>query len=182
MAPLPYNSTSVLKVQYTHDSFGEREMLFRAPTGVSANDITTSVVAFLGVVASVFWFDEVSTTGATWQAAGTDFSLPTTFPVLTGANTGALAGTDVPRFFSVNGRGIGTGRETKVGFYFVDTPVDDNYRYAYGELATVDTLLDAWQALCEDETVCTIGGDVIVPRQYANVGYNAYWQRRLRLG
>lgn len=180
MAPLPYNSTSILRVQYEHLDFGQREMVFRAADGVSSNAMAETTATFLETVAVNLWYEDVQTVGATWQAAGTDFSLPIFFPALVGERGATLGAANVPRFVSFNARGTTTGREYKVGSYFVDLAVDTNYRYTQGESAQIDAVLLAWNAYCLDVNTCTIGGDQMQRRLYANCGYNAYWQRKLR--
>lgn len=181
MAPLPYNSTSILRVQYSHLDYGEREMVFRAAAGVSSGAMTETVADLIEAFALNLWAEEVQTSSATWQEAGADFSLPIFFPVIAGQRAGAITPGSVPRFLSFNARGVTTGREYKVGSYFVDIAVDANYRYSAGESAQVDAMLTAWNAYCLDVNACTIGGDQMQRRLYANAGYNAYWQRKLRV-
>lgn len=180
MAPLPYNNTSILRVLYAHTDFGEREMLFRARPGVTSGDLVETVSDFIQVGIAPLWSSDVTVTGGTWQEAGADFSLPIAVPAIAGENGGVVTATNVPRFASVNGRGITTGREYKVGFYFGVFAIDTNYRYTLGENPQMDTLINAFGILSASLEVCTIGGDQMQRRTYANVGYNAYWQRKLR--
>jgi len=180
MAPLPYNSTAVLTVLYTHSIWGTRECKFRIPNTGDLADHVESIADFLNDGVAPIWADEVSTAGATLQAAGADFSLPYPFPTITGTNGVAVNQDIVPRFIAVNGRGIVSGRETKTGFYFTAVGVGVNYRYSEGELPAVDTLIGNYIVLCASGAVCTIGNDQIVVRPYANAGYNAYWQRKVR--
>lgn len=180
MAPLPYNSTAVLTVLYTHTVWGSREVKFRIPnTGDLASHVE-SIADFLNDGVAPIWADEVSTTGATLQAAGADFSLPYPFPTITGGNVTAINQDAVPRFVAVSGRGQVSGREVKAGFYFTALGVGTNYRFTEGESVQADTLIGNYIILCASGAVCTIGNDEIEVRRYANAGYNAYWQRKVR--
>lgn len=180
MAPLPYNSTAVLTVLYAHTLWGQREAKFRIPNVGDLGTHVEGIADFINDGVAPMWADEVSTIGATLQEAGENFSLPYPFPTITGGSGLPINQADVPRFLAVNGRGVATGRETKVGFYFTVVGVGINYRYTEGELPLTDGLISSWIVLTASGAVCTIGNDGIQPRPYANAGYNAYWQRKQR--
>lgn len=180
MAPLPYNSTNVLTLLYSHNQWGTREIKFRSPTSVSPASLIEDVYTFLEDGLEALWVDDVSVTGATYQEAGADFSLPITVPAFAGANGASIPIEEVPRFVAVSSRGVSTGRESKLGVYFCGLPGLNNYRFTGGENSLVDAFRLAYTALANSGTLCSIGGDAMVVRTYANAGYNAYWQRKLR--
>lgn len=180
MAPLPYNNTDVLKVQYSHTTYGQREAVFRMAEGYLIADFLEEVADFLETGVSPIWSDDVSTTGATFQAIGSDFSLPIPFPLIAGTSSSPVAAESVPRFAALSARGSTSGRESKLGFYFTSLGIAGNYRFTPGESTAADVLRGAYQGLAGGGGLVSIGGDTMTVRNYVNAGYNSYWQRKLR--
>lgn len=184
MAPLPENGTIRYWVRYRANGH-EHEALFRPSE--AAFDGQTQVNIFVARVASLFADiasllpPDFSFISARWSDAGSTISLPSNVPAgVTG--TGAAQPGEAPAFITFVGRSP-LGRRYRLHILGVTlSPADDpawlgDYRIQAGEsvqVAAAITNLNGWANLVAiDGTHPNMYG-------YANVGYNAYWQRAVR--
>jgi hypothetical protein len=184
MAPLPENNTPRYWVRY-RASGREHEMMFRwnealVEDASDRNAFVARVAALLADAAPLLPTD-FEVLSARWSNTGQNFSVPYSAPA-SPTGTGGLELAEAPAFITFVGR-TGTGRRWKLTILGVAlSPVAEagnytNYRVEAGENATVTTVignLAGWPEL--------VGIDGYKPDVYgyANLGYNAYWQREVR--
>lgn len=118
-------------------------------------------------------------TGARYALAGSNVTLPTPFaPTLTPAG-GTLVAALHPLFLAFQGRGLTTGRKAHLALYGLVYNTDPSYRFARGEDATVDDLLDFVQAAVAGVNI-GIAAEPVGWYSYMNTGFNSYYQRKAR--
>jgi hypothetical protein len=179
MAPLPENNTNRLFVDYEGD-FGTRQMQFRVNDGIAPAEAVTRVSIFLADSVAPYWFPAVSVTGMRWQAANALFSLPVGNPSVPGEGTGTQDPRDYPRFVSVGGRGITSGRRVRLTVFGIAVGVSNNYRLENAETPVVNAILAGLASLTTLGCWRTIANDNPVNYGYLNAGYNSYHQRKAR--
>lgn len=182
MAPLPVTNTGRYFVDYTANG-REHTVLFRysqgaGPVPPSAGHIT-SASNFLDAIAPKMPTD-FAIVGARYAAWMSTVSFPWLAPTLTVAGTYTPDASSAPAFISFIGRGS-TGRRSRVYLLGAglaphqETGVE-NYRVTVAEdadVAAAYTILDASVFVAIDNTTPTW-------YTYANLGYNAYWQKEMR--
>lgn len=175
MAPLPPNTTYRWFVDYRWQG-GQHVMQFRTPAPLSDSDVATEIRGFLLAIAPA-----LHTSWTTMQlrrsAAGSLLSFPVAMAAVVGTNTFSPTPLQYPRFISWVGRGP-TGRRTRITVYGAEPSVSDDFRLTAGENAAIQAGVDYLQHA--DRTFVTIGGDEPIWAEYANAGYNAYYQRQRR--
>lgn len=172
MAPLPPNSTARFKVFYTNIA-QQHVMDIRSADspvafGLNVDDLLNALSGML--LATVI--DEVQ-----FAASGSNvFNAVTTG--IEGLTYGTGAGTPNLRAAYVNfvGRSSG-GRRVRLAVFGVNNVTDD-YRFISGESAFIDNALLALNATA-NHFIC-IDGLAPIWKNYANSGFNAYWQRAVR--
>lgn len=121
---------------------------------------------------------------ASYIAAGTTISLPATAPV---AGPGSIAWNagDNPLNYSFVGRGV-TGQPASFHIYgaqlepsTASLTAAQDYRVLASEDADIASALTELNGIAG---LTTTDGAAVVWHQYANVGYNAYYQRKSRNG
>lgn len=180
MAPLPANNTGRVKVKYVAN--GKTHVI--APRYAGTGAPTSGFLEGLDdvfIAANPFMPNDWAFVEWGYQEAGAAITVP-----LGGAPT-AFAGTRVTKewdkaaYGDVVGRD-GLGRRVKLsllGWAYApdeDEPSGDGYRLYPSESVIVQPFLDAVQA----SEVVTITANTPVWKEYINIGYNAYWQRKLR--
>lgn len=175
LPPLPENNTDRAWLKYT--SLGvEHEMVFRFPASTPQADIATAC----GVVANALKA-YISTTdsfsGIRHQDAGSIVSFPISFTPVAGTGTGLDDGDDKPRYMSITGRSL-QGYRVKLTQFTGQVTDATGYRQARLAGNYADVFLDAIEAMAVQPRA--IDGNLVVWNQYANMGYNAYWQRKQR--
>lgn len=93
----------------------------------------------------------------------------------------AIAAQDYPRFVSLVGRDA-QGYRVRYYFYGInfDTLEPTDYRLTGEELPVWSSFMTDWLDAMEETGATTIAGFTPVMKSYANVGYNAYYQRKAR--
>jgi len=172
MAPLPPNSTPRYKVFYTNNDVQHVQQVrsHASPStfGTTMDSIWTTIGAQLyeTVIDDVQFcadgenvFNSVSTTltGNTYGSGSGSAGSPATFIGFPGRSS--------------------DGRKVELLFFGVKT-VGTDYRIIAGENVDVDATVELLQGLTT--FIVTIGDLAPVWKTYANAGYNAYWQRKLR--
>jgi len=184
MAPLPSESTARLYLDYTSVNI-EHTMLLRL-----AGD-ATDALDYANTYAAIFaqrMYPTDSFFRARFAADEAHFSLPLAFTAVSGAlPSGTTTWPQDPEsvFLSFVGRGLVTGRRSRVEFFtsIVTTTWPGDNRYNPGDAAPIDTLRANFAAAAEQggtHPLLTIGSDEITVYDYVNIASNAYWQRKQR--
>lgn len=177
MAPLPPNTTARLFIEYT--SVGkEHTAELRLPVGATTAD-AEAVYDLMAPAMAAGMASNDSVTGARFSAAGSNVSFPLGVAPDAG-NLDAVSDIDMrARFVSFTGRSV-DGRDVRFTFFTPYVVADPNgYRQitptglAAGILAVLTGL---------GASIRTISGLQPIWNTYANLGYNAYYQRRNRRG
>lgn len=188
LPPLPANNTVRGFMDYTSRGV-EHTLMFRLspvslPSHVAsvAARLATSMVNCMATTDSIF--------GVRYAAHLSDVTLPVTWATVSGALTSPAAFQEDPEsaFISVVGRGGTTGRKARISFFEAlsfSQPWPADNRYNPGDVAAFDTWFATFLTALRAsptlyETLVTIGNDVAVWYDYANVAKNAYWQREQR--
>jgi len=175
MAPLPHNNTDLVIVDYSQ---GPRNHSFevRVDTLSEIEAIETVIGAFLVAVGGLVGAAEI--TAVRGQAAGSNISLP--FPISSLVGTTFGVGTTnnetVPFFLNFVGRSTG-GRRVSLALFGKSGSLSD-YRLTSSE----ETEIAAAVAILNgsEGTFLAIDDLPAIWYPYANVGVNAYWQRKQR--
>lgn len=172
MAPLSPDNTPRFRVHYTtvgrQHTMEVRSSSSPAAVGTFLQNFFTTqgAVSFASVIDSV-----------DFAVSGSNVFNPVT----TGAEghtwgSGAGNTTSIPYFINYIGRSTGGRRLRMAVFGHAGAPID--YRYVAGENATVDNTIAVLVAA--GGLLTCIDGITPVWKTYANVGFNAYWQRNVR--
>lgn len=177
MAPLPVNTTNRLWVRKVGIS-GTHEIMFRGQAGSDQVDLAAAAEEFLNATKGLVYESDVWAS-ARYSAAGSDLSFPIGWAPIAGANGSAYDGRNQPFFVDWVGRG-NDGRRVRWSIQGAVPFNDSNYRAVQGENAAVDAGI---VALIAGVTIlATISGSPMFPYPYADVGWNAYQQRKRRRG
>lgn len=182
MAPLPANNTGRYFVDYTANG-RQHTVLFRYTQGAGpvppSAGFLTQVQNFLDAVAPLMPTD-FAIVGARYSAWLSNISLPWAAPTLSVAGAYTPDNSSAPGFLSFIGRGD-TGRRVRIymlGAGLVphqETGVE-NYRVTTAENADVSSAV----AILQSGNFTDIGNTTPAWYSYANLGYNAYWQKEMR--
>lgn len=178
MAPLPEDSTARLYLDYTAVG-DEHTVQVRYATLAEATAAAAIWQALLEANPAAFG-SNVTFTGARASAPGTNVSNPVPFDPVTFVGT-AVAANQAPRFLSWAGRTTG-GRRVRYYFYGfnIDNAVPNDFRLSGEENAVYAAFQDDLFSLLDETNAVAIDGLTPVMYNYANVGFNAYWQQEAR--
>lgn len=175
MAPLPDNLTDRYWLDY-EGVYGKHSLMARFPALTSGSEAEAAMIALADACAP-FLSTSTTITGLRRSDAGTDVSFPVDWVPVQGLNTTPTSQDQAPEFISFVGRSIDGVR---VRYYLIGAPhnPDPNYRILRSESELVDDFLN----VIENELYpfCTASGFIPVMNNYANLGYNAYFQRKRR--
>lgn len=177
MAPLPENNTDRIWLKYTANGV-EHEIIFRFPSVTPQADQVAAVHDFAVAAASLMHTSD-SFSSVRHQDSGSTVSFPLSFTPVSGTNTTTGEPNDNPHFLSVTGRSL-DGRRCKLGLYVPLLSDNNPYRVQRAAGNIADIMLDAVEAM--EPAPVSISGGAVIWNNYANTGYNAYWQRQERKG
>lgn len=180
MAPLPANSTGRVHIKYTANGKNHVVSPRYAGTGAPSVDFMEGLDGWL-IAANPFMPTDWAFIDWTYQEAGSNISVP-----LSGAPT-PFSGDRVPKEWDKAGYGDVVGRDTLgrrvkltlLGWAYAPDEVEaegDQYRL----YATEGSGFADYIAAVEASLIVTITANTPVWKQYINIGWNAYWQRKLR--
>lgn len=175
MAPESPDNTIRLWVKKTGVT-GEHETLFRFMPGTTQVEGAAAAAAVL-LAADGLVYTGDSWTSARWADAGSNISLPIAWTPIPGANGTTRDPQNDPFFLTFVGRST-AGRRVRwtiQGAVFMD---DDNYRVNAGDNAGVADTIEAIRD--NAPPITSIEATEILVYSYANVGFNAYFQRQAR--
>lgn len=178
MAPTPA-TTNIAYVDYS-GPMGVRTMQMRIGDGYDISSFMAVVDPVLDAVVPL-WYTSVSVIGVRFRAIGTTFSLPVaSIPSYVGTASGTLSPFNYPRFLSLSGRGQLSGAEVRLFVYGASFTSPDDYRLTAAENTLVANLRAAWGGQGALGNLVTEQNDLFAARNYANVGYNSYYERKAR--
>ena len=181
MTPLPVENTGRLVVHYTANA-ENHSVLFRfgTPVGPPPEAFYDRIDEFFQACQPLMPSDW-AISGADRYNSGSLVSVPDGYAWSAVTGTGTPQASEKPAFFSTIGRGT-SGRRARI--YMLGTalsPADEkstngDYRVYEGESVNVAAVIFAATQL----EVVTIFGDAVFWKDYVNLGYHSYWQKRVR--
>lgn len=184
MAPLPVNSTYRVWVEYTSGDLAH-DLLLRfdnSEIGPPGSEINSRLTAITNAMFACM-ADSDAVTGFRYANEGQDFSLPFGGPTGNGTQSGGTINPESRAgFYGAAARSVG-GRMSHYNFFTIISYVEATYRKDYNELsANLQDFLDALRLPIDVETapLVAIDGELMIFKEYLNIGQNAYWQRRQR--
>lgn len=175
MAPLPFNNTNVLFVDYSVSGF-THTLQCRFDGDDTGADAMTTVTAFWEALSPQMY--DMTVEGARVQLLGTDVSFDVVWSGATGYGDGGGEPFQSALFVDFIGRSPGGRRVRASTFGFKGYVPGDNYRAVPGENAQVDDVVELLQS--SGAAFLAIDGTVPVWKNYANTGINAYWRNKIR--
>jgi len=178
LSPINPNNTARLYLDYVAAT-KRHTLVIRYTTGIiaaAAADIWRQVL----LANEAAFGSNVEFDGARVSELGSNVTNPLPWDIVEFVGT-AVPTVDAPRFVSLVGRDP-QGYRVRYYFYGVnfDTLEPADYRLTGEELPVWDAFqTDFLDAMTETSAV-TIAGNLPVMKNYANVGYNAYYQRKAR--
>ena len=170
LPPLPANNTDRAWLKYTAQGI-EHEIVFRFPSTTPQADIITACTAFANSIkGNVLTSDAF--TGLRHQDSGSSVSFPLAWTSIAGTLSGTPDGDNRAKFESITGRSL-AGYRARLTFFLPNMGDTVGYRITAGHV--LNTAVAAMTT-----PPVAIDGAAVVWNTYANVGYNAYWQRQLR--
>ena len=179
MTALPTNGTKRIEVGYSVQG-KKHSILLRAVEGAPAQAIVDDFRALLVDHSTIQTNDCVWDTAKVYDL-GVDFSRELSFASLTMDGGAEEVAYLQPRFLSFVGRTT-MGRRVRVYFYGsagVNSNIAD-YRLQTGEVARWDAFQYAFKDFYATHGLVGIDLHTVTWKNYINVGYNSYWQRKAR--
>lgn len=175
MAPLPDNLTDRYWVDYS-GLMGKHSMLFRTIPGTDLEAATARIVEVVQTL-TAWSFTTTVFFQLRRSVVGTDVSFPVPWTPIAGGATAQQLPQDYPQFVSWVGRGL-DGVRVKFSLQGTNVEADADYRqYADNTPQVAATIA----ALSDPVTpFVTASGGQFILNNYANTGFNAYFQRKRR--
>lgn len=174
LPPLPAFNTNRYKLQYTIGGLNH-EVQNRVGPAVDSAGASAAFNQLLTRLSSGLW--EITVTGMTFAAAGSDIFNPSTYTGGTVFGSGAPEPEGAIRTIGFVGRTSG-GRKARHFVYGWKLNFNDNMRITRAESAIVANWLDDLATYAAQWLA--IDGLKPVYRQYANIDYNDHWQQVIR--
>lgn len=176
MAPLPDNNTQRTFIDYSGPT-GEHTMQVRFDGDANFGGLIAYTNTLAVLLADTLW-DQMDVTGLRYSGPGQNFSINLPFTPISGALAVNLDPADFPRFVSFVGRST-QGRRVRFFVWGVPFVTPDNYRFPLGVAQQLDDLHSGLSVDTAD--LCAIDGQPFVLKNYINVGYNSYYERKRRV-
>lgn len=174
MAPLPHNNTGIFFVDYIVTGV-EHTVEVRASPVVSPASFGPLMNTFFTSISTLLF--SLTVLGVRFQAAGSNVANPVVTSI-DGAvyGTGGGTGDDVPKALNFIGRST-AGRRVRLMVFGYNGSVSA-YRLTPAENTNIGTAVDHLNTT----SGCFLSIDGLEPiwYPYANVLFNAYWQRQVR--
>jgi len=174
MAPLPHNNTAIYYLDYTVDA-REHTLEVRFDGAVSPAAFGASIGGLF--VDNLANLDLLTVLGVRHQVQGSNVSNPVTSGIEGNTYGSGVAGADnVPKYINFIGRSSG-GRRVRMMIFGYKGAIS-TWRLTTAENAGVS----AGVARMNAASGLYLAIDAVEPLwyPYANVGFNAYWQRKAR--
>lgn len=175
MAPFDPTNTNRLWVK-KQGVTGEHELLFRGQIGSTLDDLVGAAHAILTAARGIVYEGD-TWNSARYSARNSHLSFPTDWDPITGNNGTDYQEYNRPFFLDFVGRGAG-GHRVRWSVQGAVQVADVDYRMYATEYSGIATIVNAFNA--QNATLADITGAPVIIYPYANVGYNAYFQRKQR--
>lgn len=175
MAPLADNLTERYWADY-EGAAGQHSIMFRFPVGTTLGVAITAIQNILTVM-KVFVPTTTLFNRLRHSAAGTNVSFPVTWATIAGTNPAAVPVQGKPQFISWTGRSP-DGRRVAYTLHGSSTIADVDYRIDSAQSAETAAVVNALNN--DANELVTVSGQRPIVNNYANTGYNAYFQRKQR--
>lgn len=183
LPPLPLNNTARYFIDYTTGR-KDHSLIVRVGPASAPAQVDQAVFSILGTLQQVLpqnW----RVTGARFQNARTEFTLPASLPLTEGlvgtSGDFLLPHNEEPRQVTFTGRSSTTGRKTRFGIFGVNFITPATYRATpEGISGRVGAVLSLLGPFSQDGYFVAIDGSPVLWNQYANVNYNSYWETEAR--
>jgi len=175
MAPLPVDSTGRYKVFYTNTGHQHTQQWRHsgAPNHTAFETFLTGIWTAMTGQLFPTTIDDVQ-----YAAVGSNIFNSIVMSGFVGSSYGSGTPDNIASTQFVDFVGRSTdGRRVRVQFFGNDTN-DESFRFNAGENGNIDATIAALQG--NTVSLATIGGLAPVWKGYADVGFNAYWQRNAR--
>lgn len=170
LPPLPFNNTDIAWLKYTSCGI-QHELMFRQPAATPQGDIIANAVALANAVKSLLPSADAFI-GLRHQDSGSNLSFPLAWTSIAGTGAAFSENDDKAKFLALAGRSL-SGYRCRITLF---TPhLSDSYQYRYNAGTALNTAVQAMEP-----PAVAIDGNEVIWHAYSNIGYNAYWQRRLR--
>lgn len=175
MAPIDTKNTATWYLNYT-SGLQEHALCFRSKDAASE----ASVLAFCDALVAIlriqmYAVDNIANVER--RAKGSPYRFIVKTYGLAGQGAGSIGAGEQTQFYSWTGRSTG-GRDVRMTFFTGIAPADANFRVPLGANSFVDAVLGTLADY--EDVLCAIDGLGVIWNPYANVGFNAYWQREAR--
>jgi len=180
MPPLPYNNSSIIFVQYAAQGKPHTMQFRYFGTGAPPAALLTAIDTFM-VALKPLMPTNTAYTATTFQVEGENFSTSLTWTPSSWAGGVTAKPADAPGYFNFIGRST-AGRRVRVAVLGAGaTPVTStgtsaDYRLTSVESAPIASAIAALRSVA----FTAIDKQTVVWKDYANLGYNAHWQKKLR--
>lgn len=176
MAPLPPSSTKRYFLDYTVGTV-QHTVMVRVANNITDAEVIEDLDDFLNAVVSFLY--EIVIVGLRVALDGSNVTNPVTWTGDATYGNGEADAAGPLRFFSFHGRSD-DGRRTNLTMFGSKIADDTNFRITPAESETVGTVVALLNGA--GNNWITISDAPPVWKSYMNVGYNAYWQRHIRVG
>lgn len=175
MAPLPFNNTSVLFVDYATQGFPHQvQCRFDSPSTV--DDAMASVDEWFAAIANAI--GETTITSARWLENGGSVTTDVVWIGSPAYGDGTGDPFESAQYYDWIGRSPG-GRRVRVAVFGAQNLQNGgDYRSQLGEDVALDAGLAVLQAA--EGTFLAIDGTQPIWKNYTNMGVNAYWRNKIR--
>jgi len=176
MAPLNPNFTDRWFLDY-ESSQGKHTMLMRTEPAADAPGVSDAFEVFLQALDPLL--SQITVTGLRHSNAGSNITNPETYTGQVTFGSGSQSAINSPAFLSFVGRDV-SGHRARVYVYGIVGVSDTSYRITPTENAAIGTALSALRETGFDFWK-SINALPPTWHEYANTGFNAYWQRQRRV-
>lgn len=179
MAPIDPTTTWRYKVEYTGPAGTHHALFHGLLDGGALADLRGDVADYVDLATALQW------NGTVWSSAqyaipGNAFFSddPDWDPITASTAASYTSGSNPSTFLNFVGREIGGPVRAKLYLFETFLVGDNNLRYLAGEVAGVDAVITELNSV--DSSLCSIAGNLITWKTYANLGFNDYLTHRAR--
>jgi len=167
MAGLPASNTPRLYIDYTVG--GEQHtMTYRYPETGSQGAALSTIVELFAFMDSELYLTSIN--GARFSEINSNVTNPVAWPGDPTYGTGTPTAGQQMKFFSMVGKDP-NGRRWRSEWFGCTEAIPVAWRLAYGINPTMDDMFDHLQAALTATTLCSIGGESVLMREYYNFKY-----------
>lgn len=175
MAPLPFNNTSILFLDYTTCGY-QHTLQVRFGGDVPETEAETELAAFLASLGNSHRLMTIN--GCRYLPEGQNISVEVPWNGATTYGTGAGTANETAQFYDFIGRSA-TGRRTRISIYGAITKTyQEKFRAPEGSDPAFAAGINELNT--GEGTFLAVDGGQPIWKRYVNLGENAYWRNRVR--